>query len=166
MSTRAKGNNLSIIFGIAGATIQGIVLLVSGSPFDFAHKISQFSLIPPLWMWWLTLLICSFLAGYALGSALCDLNSGRLDKSGEARIYQGGMLFVGAFLLSLIHYPILFAEAKLIVALILSLLSLAMYCCCAFLWSRASIMSCLLIGVCAVWNGYIFFMIGYLIFNI
>ena len=166
MSVRSKGSNLSIIIGVVCATIQGIVLLASGSPFDFAHKISKFDLIPPLWMWCLTLLICSFLAGYAFGAALGDLCGGRADRGGEALIYQGGMLFVAAYLLSLMHYPILFVEAKLIAALIISLFALVLYGCCAFLWSRPCVMPSILISVCAVWSGYVFLVTGHLIFNI
>ena len=166
MSSKPKNNNISLIIGGVSAAIALAVILASGSPYDVAHKIGSFKMIPPVWMWCLSTVIFSFLAGYALGNVALEVFSDKACRSGAIWAYQGGMAFVVAYMLSLAHYPLFFVGERMVISLLL--VSLAFICSilCVFCWSRVSIVASVLIGVYAIWLAYVLFVNGYVVLNI
>ena len=123
MSAKAKSNNLSLIMGGVSASIQAIIIFTSGSPYNLAHKISVFNLIPPIWIWCITLIIDAFLLGYAFGTVVIELSSAKVCRESVIQAYQGGMFFVATYLLSLAHYPLFFIQQKLLTALIITFIA-------------------------------------------
>ena len=166
MSGRIKNNNLSLITGCVCASIQAIVIFTSGNPYTVAHNVSSFGFIPPLWIWCLTLIIDSFLLGYAFGGVFLESFSGKRRREAEIRVYQGGMFFIAAYLLSLAHYPLFFIHQKFVTSCIIAIFALLFSLVCVFFWHRVSIVSCAVMIIHSAWIGYIFFANGYLIFNI
>lgn len=166
MSSKLKNNNLPLIFGGSLAAINLVVILVSGSPFDVAHKIGDYKMVPPIWVWCLSMVILGFLVGYAFGTVAFEVLSGKVCREGEIWAYRGGMVFVGMCLLSLSHYPLLFIGERMIVALVMALLTLACSMLCIFCWSRVSVIASVILGVYIVWLVYVVFVNGYVVLNI
>ena len=99
MSSKPKNNNISLIIGGVSAAISLAVILASGSPYDVAHKIGTFKMIPPVWMWCLSTVIFAFLAGYALGSVAAAVISRNECRDSTIWAYRGGMAFVVSYML-------------------------------------------------------------------
>ena len=166
MSSKTKNNNISLIIGGILAAINVVVILTAGSPYDVAHKISVYKMIPPLWMWCLSTVIFGFLAGYSLGIVATEAFSNKACRDGEIWAYRGGIVFVCMYLLSLAHYPLMFVGERLVISLILSLLTFLCSLLCIFCWSRVSIAASIIIGVYMVWLAYVLFINGYVVLNI
>lgn len=166
MSSKTKNNNISLITGGVLAAINVVVILTSGSPYDVAHKIGVYKMIPPIWMWCLSTVIFGFLVGYALGTIAVDVLSDKGGREGVIWAYRGGMIFVVMYMLAIAHYPLLFVGERMVIALILSLLAFVCSLLCIFCWSRVSIVSSIIIGVYAAWLAYVLFVNGYVVLNI
>lgn len=166
MSSKLKNNNIALIMGGVLAAVNVIVILIAGSPYDVAHKIGVYKMVPPVWMWCLSTVIFGFLIGYALGTVAYVVLSERTCREGEIWAYRGGMVFVGMYLLSLAHYPLLFVGERMVIALVLALLTLVCSLLCIFCWSRVSIAASIIMGVYTVWMAYVLFVSGYVVLNI
>lgn len=166
MSSKPKNNNISLIIGGVLAAINLAVILAAGSPYDVAHKIGVYKMIPPLWMWCLSTVIFGFLVGYALGSVAVEVISQKVYRDGVVWAYRGGMAFVVMYMLSIAHYPLLFVGERMVIALLLALLALVCSLLCIFCWSRVSIVASIIIGLHAVWLAYVLFVNGYVVLNI
>ena len=166
MSSKPKNNNISLIIGGVLAAINLAVILTAGSPYDVAHKIGVYKMIPPLWMWCLSTVIFGFLVGYALGGVAVDVLSKKVCRDGVVWAYRGGMAFVVMYMLSIAHYPLFFVGERMVIALLLSLLALVCSLLCIFCWSRVSIVASIIIGLYSVWLAYVLFVNGYVVLNI
>ena len=166
MSSKVKNNNVSLICGGALAAISLAVILAAGSPYDVAHKIGVYKMIPPVWMWCLSTVIFGFLVGYAFGAVAAEVLSEKVCRDNVIWAYRGGMVFVCTYLRSLAHYPLLFVGERMVIALILALLALLCSILCIFCWSRVSIVATIIMGIYTVWIAYVLFVNGYVVLNI
>ncbi len=166
MSSKIKNNNLSLIFGAIFAVINVIVIFTVGSPYDVAHKMSSFKMVPPVWLWCLSTVIFGFLMGYALGIAALELTNGRACGEREMWAYRGTIAFVASFLLSLACYPEFFVDGRLLLSLILAFFALVCAIICAVCWSKISASATAIMVLFSLWIAYVLFVNGYVVLNI
>ena len=155
MNVKSKLGNIPLIFAIISAVIGLSVIICSGSPYDLIHKIKLDDLLPPIWIWCLSSLILNFLTGYALGCIMSSVASKRLCGEKEIRAYQGIIFFIGSIFLSLAHYPTFFVAEKLVIALILSVVSIMLSLICFILWTKVSFISSIIMATFTLWGGYV-----------
>lgn len=149
--------NISIISGITCAAISLIVIFLSGSPLDMLHKTNESNAVPPIWVWGISSIVFSFLAGYAAGILIGNMFCGRIKGGIESSAYIGLIFFVILLFLSNLHYPLFFVAERFIISLLIAILAFASAIACAVFWAKPSPLSTVLISIFSLWLIYVAF---------
>ncbi len=166
MSDKTKQNNIPLIIGIMFAAIGLSVIILSGSPYEMLHKISNDKLIPPLWIWCGSELLQKFLVGYALGTVITLIGAKRICGANEIKAYQGIIFLIILIFLAIAHYPIFFIAEKLFVSVIISILALICSIICICLWTKISFLSTVIMLPSTAWSAYVTFVSARVMLNL
>ena len=158
--TFGKGlfSGCSLLTGGLCVIIYIVMLAISGSPFEMIHKLDFNKMIPPMWMWRIFNLAWAFLGGAAAGSLICDAACRRIAGERVLCACKGGLFFLSAFFLSVVHYPVFFCLEKLFIAFLVALLATACAAVCAVIWSKASPIASIVLAGNALWLLYVAFL--------
>ena len=146
-----------IILGIICASVKLVSIIISAPPYDMIHKLDPNGVIPSIWIWNLTGCIMMFVAGMAAGTIVHEVSSGKLTVKKEREAYKGGLYFISAYFLTVIHYPLFFAGEHILVSFFISVVALICTSLCAILWSRISSKACIMTCSNAFFSLYVAF---------
>lgn len=150
-------NGISLTCGTICAIFLIISVTISGSPFEMIHKLNAANILPPMWLWGFLTSVWGFLIGYAAGLIIFEAVCNKSHNEREICAYKGGLFFLAALFLFVLHYPLFFVAERLFTALLAALVAAACACLCAFFWSKTSALAAVIIVSYAFWLFYVVF---------
>lgn len=108
--------------------------ILSGSTFDTAYRLSQYDIVPPMWIFNLMSMIWYFLMGVAAGNIICLISQSKICGISIAVAYKGMIYFTACFFFGLIWYCQLFVNEAIFLSLIISFMALICSSICAYRW--------------------------------
>ena len=152
-------NRTNIISGTACALFYFISRIICGNGFDMLHKLSEFDILPPIWIFNAIFLIFYFIIGIAAGAMIHGVSLQQIRGEGETCAYRGGLFFISSFFLGIIWFPLFFIFQSLFFSVLCALSALMCALVCAFQWYKTvNKSSPTLMATFAVWMFYILFL--------
>ncbi len=158
-------NGTSLVLGIISVIVRMFSLSVAGEPYDMLHKLDGNNIVPPVWMLNLLLNLAYFIAGYAAGIVSNTIASGNVNCEEKMSAYRGGMYFIAAYFLTLIHYPLFFVSEKLSASLIVIVITLISLIICIYSWAKFSPSAAMILTVYFIITIYLFFINLFILMN-
>ncbi len=158
-------NGTSLILGIISLMVRMFSVSITGEPYDMLHKLDGNNIVPPVWILNLSLNLVYFIAGYAAGIVSNTVASGYINCEEKMSAYRGGMYFIAAYFLTLIHYPLFFVSEKLSVSLIVIVITLISLTICIYSWAKISSSAALILTVYFIISIYLFFINLFILMN-
>ena len=163
--TKKQFNNIPLTCAIIAAIICALTMWISGNPYDMIHKLDSKNMIPPVWLWRLTNIIWFFLLGFGAGKVISEVGSGCISGEREIGAYKGGLFFISATFLALVHYPLFFSAERIFISLIIILISEVCSLLCAAIWSKVSSLATIIMSAYSFWLFYTIFINAALVFQ-
>lgn len=156
---RTSINILQLICGAACLICCLISRIIGGNTFDTVYRLSQYDIIPPMWIFNLLSMIWYFLMGMAAGTVICLISKNTICGVNTAIAYKGMSYFTACFFFGLIWYCQFFVNEAIFLSLLISFMALVCSSICAYHWfeCRGGLSAVIMLGN-SLWSFYIAFL--------